>query len=131
MTAYAPQSSEPAIAQINITPLVDVMLVLLVIFMVAAPALTAPMSLDLPSATTSQAEPPPRTLLRITQAGEFELEGATLSAQSLQSALARIAVRRDGTVLEIAVSDDADYQGFATALSAARNSGLRHVTLQP
>jgi biopolymer transport protein ExbD len=131
MAAYAPQSSERAIAQINITPLVDVMLVLLVIFMLSAPVLTKTLAVNLPVSTPVDVEPPPRTLLRITQAGEFILDGKTHSAATLPLALAGLADRRDKTVLEIAAAADGDYQSFATALSLAQASGLQHIALQP
>lgn len=48
-----------ALAEINVTPFIDVMLVLLIIFMVAAPLSTANIPLDLPSTTSSQATPAP------------------------------------------------------------------------
>jgi biopolymer transport protein ExbD len=131
MAAYAPQSSERAIAQINITPLVDVMLVLLVIFMLSAPVLTQSLALNLPASAQIRVEPPPRTLLRITHAGEFVLDGQTHSAATLPAALTELADQRDDAVLEIAAAGDGDYQSFATALSAAQSSGLRHITLQP
>lgn len=131
MAAYAPLSTDRAIAQINITPLVDVMLVLLVIFMLAAPALTAPMSVTLPATSPTPTQPPPRALLRVTHAGEFVLEGATHSASTLPAALDALASRRDEVVLEVEAAADGDYQSFATALSAAQASGLRHIALAP
>lgn len=131
MAAYAPQSSDPTMAQINITPLVDVMLVLLVIFMLAAPAVTAPLTLNLPARTETDAKPPPRIELEITQAGEYVVAGRQTAAHELPDALAVIAARRNGTVVEINASPEGDYQSFATALSAARRSGLQHVSLQP
>jgi biopolymer transport protein ExbD len=120
-----------AIAQINITPLVDVMLVLLVIFMLSAPVLTKPLALNLPSSKPTEAEPPPRMLLRITPAGEFVLDGRTHSQATLPAALSELADQRDDIVLEIAAAGDGDYQSFATALSAAQSSGLHHIALQP
>ncbi|GHA87042.1 ExbD/TolR family protein [Cognatilysobacter bugurensis] len=131
MAAYAPQSSERAIAQINITPLVDVMLVLLVIFMIAAPVVTQTLTLNLPAPTVVPNEPPPRALLQVTQAGDFVLDGRTLDARALPVALTALAERRGDTVLEIKAAGDGDYQSFTTALSAARTSGLQHVTFQP
>jgi biopolymer transport protein ExbD len=116
------------LAEINITPLVDVMLVLLVIFMVTAPALTQTLSMRLPAG----GEPttiPPRVELSVSAAGEFALDGRTLSDAGLRSALADVAMRSPQSVVEIAASRDADYQAFTTALAAARSSGLDNITL--
>lgn len=61
--AFSPQSADNddlnALAEINVTPFIDVMLVLLIIFMVAAPLSTANIPLDLPSTTSTQPTPAP------------------------------------------------------------------------
>lgn len=107
------------------------MLVLLVIFMLAPPAVTAPLTLNLPARTDTTAEPPPRVTPQITQAGEYLIAGERIGARGLPAALSAIAARRDRSVVEIVASPDGDYQSFATALSAARRSGLQHISLQP
>ncbi|KQZ59316.1 hypothetical protein ASD53_07060 [Lysobacter sp. Root559] len=120
-----------AVAEINITPLVDVMLVLLVIFMVAAPVMTGTLNLNLPVATPPTAEaPPPRVQLSVQVDGSYVLDGQAVAAVSLQDALDTLAGRAPRTVLEIAANADADYQGFATAVSAAKDSGLKNIALQ-
>ncbi|KRC34541.1 MULTISPECIES: biopolymer transporter ExbD [unclassified Lysobacter] len=120
-----------AVAEINITPLVDVMLVLLVIFMVAAPVMTGTLNLNLPVATPPTAEaPPPRVQLSVQVDGSYMLDGQAVAAVSLQDALDTLAGRAPRTVLEIAANADADYQGFATAVSAAKESGLKNIALQ-
>lgn len=117
-----------AIAQINITPLVDVMLVLLVIFMVTAPALTDTLDLRVPQPSPRPvAVPPARITLQIHGSGEFELAGRMLAASQLEPALRAVAQRAPDTLLEIDAAADAEYQGFAKALGAARASGLENV----
>jgi biopolymer transport protein ExbD len=128
VSAYSAASHDRSIAQINITPLVDVMLVLLVIFMLAAPMLTAPMAVGLPQPGPS-AEPPPRIALRVTSAGEYLLDGRLLAPAALPAALQAVHADDPATVLEIQASADSDYQSFATALSAAKVSGLANIAL--
>jgi biopolymer transport protein ExbD len=128
VSMYSNASQDRAIAQINITPLVDVMLVLLVIFMVAAPLVTAPMGVKLPQAGPSTGEPV-RMTLQVSSAGEFVLGGRTLEAAALPAALRAVRLDAPRTVLVIDASEDSDYQGFATALAAARSSGLENIAL--
>lgn len=132
MTASAYSASASAddrvtLAEINITPLVDVMLVLLVIFMISAPAVTGTLSMRLPAASPTAVEAP-RLTLQVDPGGGFVLDGRSIAAAALRPALADVAVRTPRAVLEIAASGDADYQAFATALAAARASGLENIT---
>ena len=71
--AFASNSGGGPMADMNVTPLVDVMLVLLIIFMVTAPILSYPIDIDLPQRTTNPPdnpkEPPEPIKLRIDSAG--------------------------------------------------------------
>lgn len=120
-----------SVAAINITPLVDVMLVLLVIFMIAAPIVTQRIGMDLPGAVTPQTriEPPPPITLRIDAAGQLYWNGNPTSTASLQ-ALLESERARDGTdmaTLQIDASGDADYGAVARVLAAARNANWPRV----
>jgi biopolymer transport protein ExbD/biopolymer transport protein TolR len=127
-SAYSAPSRDSAIAQINITPLVDVMLVLLVIFMISTPALTRTMSVRLPGVDGQRSTvPPPKVELRVDAAGGFALDGRMLSRDGLAAELAALAQRSPQAIVEIATSRDADYQAFATALATARTSGVENI----
>ena len=119
------------VSQMNITPLVDVMLVLLVIFMVSAPVMTGRLDLRLPHMTDrTTAEPPPRAELRVQADGAYLLDGRTLGKAELPAALQALAEANAQTVLQISAADDADYQGFASALSEAGQQGLANIALK-
>jgi biopolymer transport protein ExbD len=123
--------SDRAMAEINITPLVDVMLVLLVIFMIAAPLVTRSLDVRIPQGVPPDVTvKPPRVALTVQADGSFLLDGVVLSARTLQPALVEIARAAPHTVVEIGASGDADYQGFTNALAAARNSGITNIALQ-
>ena len=121
-----------AVAQINITPLVDVLLVLLVIFMVATPALTGRLDMRLPqyTPTPDRSDPPPRVQLRVGNDGTYRLDGVALARAELTPALQELARRSPHAVLQVAADGDADYQGFAWALAEAQRSGLRDIAWQ-
>ena len=126
MAASAFDREQPTLAQINITPLVDVMLVLLVIFMIAAPALSHPITLDSPGRAPdrTEAEPPPPIELRIDAAGGLYWNGDPLPLSALRQALAAEIARdpRNMPTLRIDASGDADYGVVAKVLAAAKNA---------
>ena len=127
--AFAASPSRHTLADINITPLVDVMLVLLVIFMVTAPMLDLKLPLQL-----SQPNPqPPSTeplRLDVSPGGLFLVEGDEIAGPALRAALADLQAAHPGRALELTVDPDADYQSAATALAAARNAGFETVGMR-
>src|SRR5690606_32930870 len=101
------RSVEYAESQINMTPLVDVLLVLLVIFMVATPLQSRPIQVTLPQAAPPDAtrqEPPEPSRLRIDAAGGLDWNGAAASASELPGLFAAEVARAPGPrpVLELA-----------------------------
>ena len=84
----APRQAQGAIAGINITPLVDVMLVLLVIFMVTMPIRSAALTLDLPRATPERPLPRPEPVVVQVQAdGSVLLDGVRVELPALAAEL--------------------------------------------
>jgi biopolymer transport protein ExbD len=123
------------ITEINITPLTDVMLVLLIIFMVTATFLVVEPSLDvrLPSAVTARSRPEPqRTItVSITRRGGLEVNAKPTDREHLVEAL--LAAARNlppGERLVMVRGDrDADYGTVVYVMDAARLVGLRQVAL--
>ncbi len=90
------------VAEINVTPLVDVMLVLLIIFMVTAPMMTQGLEVELPEATTKalrQQEEP--LVVTITKEGEVSLKKEKMSSTTLQERLRSMPpeVKKEGIYL--------------------------------
>ena len=127
--ARAPRAE--AMSQINITPLVDVMLVLLVIFMISAPMLTGNLDMRLPQTpeTALPTPPPPKILLQVQADGSFVLDGQYLGQAALTRALTDVARGAPNTVVAIQADPDADYQAFTAALSATRAGGIANIAL--
>jgi biopolymer transport protein ExbD len=120
-----------AMAEMNITPLVDVMLVLLVIFMVTAPMVTGSIDMRLPQHDGQPLSSPPRHLsLDVGADGSYTLDGAVLSERTLQSTLAQVAREAPNAVIELGANENADYQAFTRALADVRQSGLGNVALK-
>ena len=118
------------VAEINITPLVDVMLVLLIIFMVATPMLSQPLLLDLPIPGVKPPPPPEHIIdVRISADGGLAWDGQGLSAAGLGRALRLEAARGDAPLLQIEVDPDAEYAHVAALLGQARAAGLERIAL--
>ena len=117
------------IAEMNITPLVDVMLVLLIIFMVAAPLLSRPLTLDLPSFNPDPPPPPETVTLRIDADGRLYWNGTPMSPAAVDAIMRLEGGRAETPLLAIEVSDAADYAHVAAALGRARQAGLEKIGL--
>lgn len=126
VSLFSPGRAPREMAEMNITPLVDVMLVLLVIFMIASPMISQTLDARLAQAGPV---PPERLTLQVTAAGEYLLRGQPLETAALPAALAQEAARRPQPILEIAANADADYQAMASALAEANQQQFRNVTL--
>ncbi|MGL4290511.1 MAG: protein TolR [Phreatobacter sp.] len=116
--------------EINITPMVDVMLVLMIIFMVAAPLMTVSVPLDLPqaSARAIQQDKPPITV-SVRQNGEIYLGDNKVEQAQLIDQLKALA--QNGSEERIFVRGDAavNYQAIMDVLSQIKGGGFTKVAL--
>ena len=120
-----------AIAGINITPLVDVMLVLLVIFMVTMPIRSEVLALDLPQVGPPQ-PPTPRpepVRLDVLADGGVMLDGVRLELAVLPAELRAQHAQAPTANVSLHSSDAAEYRVFALALAAARAAGYREIAI--
>ncbi len=113
-------------ADINTTPLVDVMLVLLVIFIITAPLLTHSIRLDLPDAKASAASEAPETItVSIDAQGVlFWNNEALADSKELAQRLAAAASAQPQPALNLRADRNTRYQTIAEVMSAAQDAGL-------
>jgi biopolymer transport protein ExbD len=136
--AFSSNSSGGPMADINVTPLVDVMLVLLIIFMVTTPALSYPIQVDLPQPSTNPPptprDPPEPIRIRIDAAGTVLWNGSPTPMTTLQS---QFDVEGERTLdeqptIEIDTDKDAEYETLARVLARAKNANLVKISfVQP
>jgi biopolymer transport protein ExbD len=113
-------------AEINVTPLVDVLLVLLIIFMITAPVLAHKIKVDLPQPNPN---PPPSTPLdpihlRIDQGGALYWNDIPVDELGLKAQLAVIAQQSNQPEIQIAADDAVAYQHVARVLADAKSYKL-------
>ncbi len=115
-------------AEINMIPLIDVMLVLLIIFMVTAPLLTHGVKVDLPKATSQAADTPPKTIQASIRAdGSLYWEKEALRWEALPERLAAQAALEPQPELHIRADSAVAYGKVAELMSAASAAGITKI----
>ncbi|MEH6418272.1 ExbD/TolR family protein [Pseudomonas sp. CGJS7] len=131
--AFSSNSDSGAISDINVTPLVDVLLVLLIIFMVTAPTVSYPIDVNLPQPTLNPPpvtqEPPPPITLRIDATGQVFWNNNPTPLTAIPGMM-KETVQRDPTnqpLLEIDTNEDAEYGILAKVLAYAKNADMKKI----
>jgi biopolymer transport protein ExbD len=115
-------------AEINMIPLIDVMLVLLIIFIVTAPLLTHSIKINLPTATTQpNLEKPETVTLSIDAAGVAYWNDKAIDDARLAAHLADAARRTPQPELHLRAERTTQYQKVAQVMAAARNAGMAKI----
>ena len=115
-------------ASINVTPMIDVLLVLLIIFMVLQDQLRRGLSLQVPPPRDSEAPPDPESLvLEVLPGGVYRLNQQPIAAGSLRRELGTVLDRRNRKVLFVKADNGIEYSRVLTAIDAARNAGVRRI----
>lgn len=112
-------------AEINMVPLIDVMLVLLVIFLITAPLLTHSISVQLPQASAQPVEKESVTLdLAITAEGLLYLDNEPVELENLTAILQPMALEEPQPEIRIRADQETRYEILAQVMSRAKASGL-------
>ena len=115
-------------AEINMIPLIDVMLVLLVIFIITAPLLTHAVKIDLPKATSAPNLTQPENIqLAINGAGQLFFNGEAVSRQALNERLIEAGRHQPQPEVHIRADQAARYQWVAETLADAAKAGLTRI----
>ena len=130
--AFSASVRDSRVAGMNITPLVDVMLVLLVIFMVSAPLVSQPLQASLPQSTPPiELTRPPNLRLTVGDDGSYRLDERPLTSNELWQRLDEAVISDPRTTLRVSATSNADYQRVVTALAEARRRGIVDIAVQP
>ena len=123
---------KPVMAEINVTPMVDVMLVLLIIFMVAAPLLTVGVPIDLPQTQAKSLDQDKEPLtVSVNTKGEVYLQNSEIKIDELVAKLQAITTARGGIDERIYVRGDrkVDYGTVMRVMGRLSSAGFRRVAL--
>jgi biopolymer transport protein ExbD len=114
--------------EINMTPLVDVMLVLLIIFIITVPVMKHAVNIDLPRATSEPEQPKPQNILfSVTADGSYYWNETKIDDSELPNRLAAEAAKEPQPELHIRGDKAVRYERVAKAMSEAREAGVRKI----
>ena len=121
------QSAQP-MSDINMTPLIDVMLVLLVIFIITAPLLVSAVKVDLPKAQGTKAlEAPKFVALTIDKAGQVFVDDMPQDAPSLANRLEKAAKQNPDTEVQLRADTSVPYGRVVEVMGVAQKAGLNRI----
>ena len=121
------KGAEP-MSEINVTPMVDVMLVLLVIFILTAPLMASSIKLDLPKTDAATASEAPKFVtLVVDKGGQIFLDDQPIALDALKSSLSQTAVKNPDTEVQLRADEAVPYGKVVEVMGAAQKAGLNRI----
>jgi biopolymer transport protein ExbD/biopolymer transport protein TolR len=118
---------------INITPLVDVVLVVLIIFMIVTPMMTKTFWLNLPPKNDEKVEPVPNDnkplVMTVDKAGVVRINTTVLSKAEIKDRVPRMLAAKDQKVLYFDAANDASYAASIEAMDLSRAGGVKSIAI--
>ena len=124
--AFASVTEQP-IADLNTTPLIDVMLVLLIMFILSVPLATHAVKINLPMNGPPPVNEPKVHRIDLDAAGRILWDGAPLPGAELPRRLDAFLAARDDGVLELRADGGARYEDFDKLLATVKRSGIERL----
>lgn len=122
------EGSDEVMNEINMTPLVDVMLVLLIIFIITVPVMKHSVEVELPRATNQTEDIKPATVrLAISADGKYFWNGEAVSDEQLETNLTAEGVKEPQPDLHIQGDKEVRYERVAQAMAAAQRAGVKKI----
>ena len=128
--AIQSSDSEEMVSDINVTPLVDVMLVLLVVFIVTAPLLTNAVKVNLPqTAATAPVEQKQALTLSVDAQGKIYIDKAEISLAALEPELRRAHASQSDLGVHLSADESSNYGLVARVMSAVDRAGVTKLSV--
>ncbi len=125
---YDEGDNDDVVSEINMTPLVDVMLVLLIIFIITVPVLTHSVKIDLPRANNQVNQVKPKTVtISVTQEGQFYWDKEPLNKEQLVTHLQHVAAQQPQPEVHIRGDKKVNYEYVMTVMAEAQRSGVHQL----
>jgi len=126
MKSFSDNENEEVISEINVTPLVDVMLILMIIFLITAPLLIKNIDVQLPNAAgASESKNVSKTIV-IKENGDLLFDGKEISIENLGNALSKLS--KEDVLIKIAADKNSHYQDVAEILSLLGKKQITNVS---
>jgi biopolymer transport protein ExbD/biopolymer transport protein TolR len=122
-------ATRSSLAEINITPLVDVVLVLLVIFMLTAPVLQSGIEVNVPKTKTVKEITQQRMVVTINKDQEVFLQDKPVNLSELPSLLTKQGSDPSQQVIYLEADQRVPFGAFASVMDAVKQAGITHVSI--
>lgn len=122
-------ATRTSLSEINITPLVDVVLVLLVIFMLTAPVLQSGIEVNVPKTKTVHEITQQRMVVTINKDQEVFLEDKPVNLADLPSLLSKPGVNPADQVIYVEADERVPFGAFASVMDAVKQAGITHISI--
>ncbi len=131
MRFHDSEDGESTLNDINVTPLVDIMLVLLVIFIVTAPLLTNTIPVNLPKTDTvdNVAAPVTPLVINVDQQGKITLDDRTVALEQLQQQLSDAAASRKEPQVQLQADEGVNYGTVAKVMAIIERAGITRLSV--
>jgi biopolymer transport protein ExbD len=128
--SFSTQDSDEVLSEMNVTPLVDVMLVLLVVFIVTTPMMTNAIKINLPKtdavATVQKKDP---VVVSVDQDGKFYLAKTELAPESLEASLKEVKAKDAEVRVQLQADANVNYGQVAKAMASIERSGISKISV--
>lgn len=124
---FKQQGDHAPLAEINMVPLIDVMLVLLVIFMVTAPLMTHAVKVDLPAVASAPVKPAAKIDLALDGQGQLYWNAQPLTRAQVFARLSEQGLTAPDTELRLHIDKNTRYEQIADVMARAAASGLSKI----
>lgn len=123
--------SLPKNSELNVTPMLDVMLVLLVIFMAASVAMHHTVDVSLPQPCADLCDGPGPITLEVLPGPTYRLNGTAIAPAALAPTLRQVYVDRPEKTMYVAGQPGVSYEAVVDAIDQARSNGVRVIGISP
>jgi biopolymer transport protein ExbD len=128
--SFSTQDSDEVLSEMNVTPLVDVMLVLLVVFIVTAPLMTNAIKVNLPKTdAVAPAEKKDPLVVSVDQDGKFYLAKTPLEADLLEASLKQAKAEDSEVRVQLQADTAVNYGQVAKAMAAIERAGITKIAV--
>jgi biopolymer transport protein ExbD len=128
--AIQTSESDDVVSEINVTPLVDVMLVLLVVFIITAPLIGNAIKVQLPqTATTAKAEQKPAVTVSVDDRGLIYVDKSEVKLGSLEPELKRLRTERSELSVHLSADQASNYGLVAKVMAAVNRAGVTKLSV--
>ena len=130
MGMSARDAGDDVVSEINVTPLVDVMLVLLVVFIVTAPLLSNAVTVNLPKTAINSPPQQKKALsVSIDKAGKIFLDRAPVQLSALEGELKKLHAGAEEVAVQLNADEGVDYGIVAKAISSIDRAGVKRLSV--